>query len=132
VSSYDSFLLRIIDKTNSTPTGITDNGLIAGDISPFFIRAELLHSIVNRTSNVTLVLFVPENGIFTTAVPKLMDDDAQDKYYIEAQLEQNAVFTRVFRLRIGQPTLMQEDTIGELIKIPIVGIEYILFLIWHG
>ena len=125
MSSYDSFLLRIIDKTNSTPTGITDNGLIAGDISPFFLRAELLHSIVNRTSNVTLVLYVPENGIFTTSIPKLMDDNAQDKYYIEAQLEQNAVFTRVFRMRIGQPTLIQEDTVGELIKIPVVGIEYI-------
>lgn len=125
MSSYDSLLLRIIDKTSSPPTGITDNGLIAGDISPFLVRVELLHSIVNRTSNVTIILYVPEDGKFSTITPKLLDDDAQDKYYIEAQIEQNAVFTRVFRLRIGQPTLIQEDSVGDMVKIPVVGIEYI-------
>jgi len=126
VSAYESFLLRIIDKTNSTPTGITDNGLIDGDISPFLVRCELLHSIVNRTSNLTIVVYIPENGIFSTAVPKLLDSDAQDKYYMEAQLEQPAgTFGKLFRMRIGQPTLIQEDAIGDVVKIPIVGIEYI-------
>jgi len=125
LSSYDSFLLRIIDKTNNTPTGITDNGLIGGDISPFFVRAELLHSVINKTNNVTLMLYIPEDGKFATIAPKLLDDDAQDKYYLEAQIEQDGNFTRVFRLRIGQPTLMYEDGIGEMMKIPVIGIEYI-------
>lgn len=126
MSAYDSLLLRLIDKTNSTPTGITEGGLIAGDISPYHVRSELLHSIVNRTSNVTIMLYVPPSGIFVTAAPKLLDDDAQDKYYLEAQIEQGGVFTRVFRMRIGQPTLIQEDNTGaNMIKIPVVGIEYI-------
>lgn len=126
MSSYDSFLLRLIDKTQSgSPVGITEGGLIAGDISPFFIRSEMEHSITEKTSNVTVVLYIPESGIFSTAAPKLLAEDAQDKYYLEAQIEQDSVFTRVFRMRIGQPTLIQEANIGEAIKIPVVGIEYI-------
>jgi len=125
VSAYDSFTLRIIDKTNSVPTGITEGGLVDGDITPFFIRCELLHSIVNRTANITIVLFIPQSQIFTINAPKLMDDDAQDRYYIEAQLVQNAINGKLFRMRIGQPTLIQEESVGEVLKIPVVGIEYI-------
>lgn len=125
MSSYDSFLLRLIDKTNSTPTGITEGGLIAGDISPYFFRAELLHSIVNRTANVSILLVIPESGIFATAAPKLLDQDAQDKYYIEARIEQSGNFTKLFRLRIGQPTLYQDDSVSNAIKVPVVGIEYV-------
>ena len=124
-TSYDTLLLRIIDKTAVAPKGITGTPLVDGDISPFLIRVELLHTITNRTSNVTIVLFIPPSQIFTVNAPKLMDDDAQDKYYIESQLTQGANSTRLFRLRIGQPTLEQEDSVGEVIKIPVVGIEYI-------
>lgn len=124
-TSFDTLLLRIIDKTSFAPTGTTDGGLTGGDITPFLIRVELLHSITNRTSNVTIVLFIPPSQIFTVNAPKLMDDDAQNKYYIEGQLTQGANSTRLFRLRIGQPTLEQEDSVGEVIKIPVVGIEYI-------
>ena len=125
MSSYDDLTLRLIDKTNFTPLGITEGELIDGDISKFLVRVELLHSIVNRTANITIILYIPESGIFTTSAPKLLDDDAQDKYYIEAQIEQNSNLSKLFRMRIGQPTLIQEDSVGEAIKIPVVGIEYI-------
>jgi len=124
-TSFDTLLLRIIDKTSFAPIGTTDGGLSDGDITPFLIRVELLHSITNRTSNATIVLFIPPSQIFTVNTPKLMDDDAQDRYYIEGKITQGANSTRLFRLRIGQPTLEQEDSVGEVIKIPIVGIEYI-------
>ena len=130
MSVYDSFSLLLIDKTINPPTGHTDlpasrTGTVAGDMTPFFIRCEMLHSITNRTGNLTLLLFVPPDGIFTTIAPKLLNDDAQDKYYIQAQVTQNAVAGRLFRMRIGQPTLIQEESVGEVLKVPVVGIEYI-------
>ena len=85
--NFDDSLIQLIDKTNSTPTGITEGGLIDGDLKPFYAR--LTQKIGDGlVPSAVLSLYVQLDGKFVRTVPIIIDKDAPDKYLIQIEMKQ--------------------------------------------
>ncbi len=122
---FDNTAVRIIDKTNITPTGITEGGLIDGDLlTPLHVGRIVTEEGDGKTPNLTLLLFIPLDGKFVRSAPILMDKDAPDKYLIEIKLSQNGNSGRLQRYRLSSPSLVDDPDLGEVLSVPCESIAY--------
>jgi len=113
-----TFTLRLIDKENSTPT-------LVEDLKPFFNSMEYTNTGNDRVNNAVLNLDIPSNGKFVRSAPILIDEFAKVKFLIEFQIFQGANKSKLFRGDLGQPSIIINETGGEVLSIPMNGIEYI-------
>ncbi len=123
--------LLLLDKNIEAPTTITDGQVINGDLTPFRHRMEAVNTGNQLQNNGILTLRVPPDGTFVRKEPILIDESAKDDYIIQFRLKQDrdkdGVFEeegKLFRFFIGQPTLQDDEFVGETLKINLIPVEY--------
>lgn len=114
---YDLFI-DLIDKTVLFPVTVVQ------DLRPNFGRIEAVHTGVQKTNNAKLTLIIPPDGMFIRSAPFLMDEFAKANYLIEIRINQGGNLGHVFRCEIGTPSIREDEHLGEVLDIPLVGIEF--------
>ena len=118
-------IIRLIDKTNFTPLGITEGGLIDGDLNNTDFFGRLVKEIgTGKAPTATLFLHIPNDGKFIRTAPILVDKDAPDKYLLEAQISQDGQLGDRQRYRISTPTITEDDDLGEVLSFPCESIAH--------
>jgi len=119
----ETILLRLIDKKVNPPTGTIKGGLIDGDLKPYKASVEFDHSTLAKFSTCIVKLVIPIDGKFVRADPNLMDENAKNEFLLEYQITQGANAGKLFRGEIGEPTIIEDRNMGEIISIPCEAIE---------
>lgn len=127
---YEEELLLLV-KGIEIPTTVTEGQVIDGDLTPFRHRMEAVNTGNQLQNNGILLLRVPPDGTFVRKEPILIDESAKDDYIIQFQIKQDrdkdGVFEeegKLFRFFIGQPTLQDDEHIGETLRITLIPTEY--------
>jgi len=121
--NFDDSLIQLIDKTQSTPTGITEGGLIDGDLKPFYARLTEKEGD-GLVPSAVLSLYIDLDGQFVRAAPILIDKDAPDKYLIQIEMKQDGKASELQRYRLSTPTFTDDPDLGEIMQIPLESIAY--------
>jgi len=118
-------IIRLIDRTNSTPTGITEGGLVGGTLidTPYLARLTREKG-EGKSPNATLMLYPQASGIFVRTAPILIDEDAPDKYLLEVRIDQNGKTGELQRYRLSTPTWTEDEDLGEVLSIPCESIAH--------
>jgi len=123
--------LLLLDKNESTPTPITDGQVVNGDLTPFRHKMEAKNTGNQTLNSGVLILRIPPDGTFVRKEPILVDESAKDDYIIEFQMKQDrdndGVFEeegKLFRFFIGQPTIQDDEFVGETLMINLIPVEY--------
>ncbi len=134
----------LIDRTaqsawdvNGDPIGTTDlpastdpQMIGDGDMVPWRVRMELTNTGVTGEVNYgTLKLRIDENKTFLHTGPLLLDEDAKNKYLIEAYIIQdddsgNPIESKRFRFQLGTPSIDSDKNLGGIISITLQEIQY--------
>jgi len=120
---FDNSKIRLIDKTSSTPMGITEGGLIDGDLKPFYARLTQKKGD-GLVPSAVLSLYVQLDGKFVRAAPILIDKDAPDKYLIDIEMKQLGKSSELQRYRLSTPTFTDDPDLGEIMQITLESIAY--------
>jgi len=119
MSAVDYILvLDLLDKTSITRS-------VVRDLRPNFAKIQATHTGVAKTNNAILTLVVPPDGSFVRSAPILMDEFVKTDFLIEIQIKQGVNNGQVFRCEVGQPTARNDETLGEIIEIPMVAQEFV-------
>jgi len=119
MSAVDYILVAdLLDKTEALRTVIRD-------LRPNFAKLEATHTGVAKTNNALLTLVIPPDGTYIRSAPILMDENVKFNFLIEIQIKQGANDGQVFRCELGQPTARNDETLGEIIEIPLVAMEFV-------
>jgi len=122
---YENSTVRIIDKTEFTPTGITEGGLIDGDLlEPLFVARITEKAGDGLVPSAVLSLYIQTDGKFVRTAPILVDKDAPDKYLIEIEMKQVGRSSELQRYRLSTPTFTDDPDLGEIMQIPLESIAY--------
>jgi len=121
--NFDDSLIQLIDKTQSTPIGITEGGLIDGDLKPFYARLTEKKGD-GLVPSAVLSLYVQLDGKFVRTAPILIDKDAPDKYLIQIEMKQDGKVSELQRYRLSTPTFTDDPDLGEIMQIPLESIAY--------
>jgi len=123
--------LLLLDKGENVPTTITEGQVVNGDLTPFRHRMEAVNTGNQLQNNGILILRIPPDGTFVRKEPVLIDESAKDDYIIQFRIKQDrdkdGVFEeegKLFRFFIGQPTLQDDEYVGETLKINLIPVEY--------
>jgi len=123
--------LVLLDKNEEIATPINEGQVINGDLTPFRHKMEATNTGNQLQNNGTLILRVPPDGTFRTKEPILVDESAKDDFIIQFQIKQDrnkdGVFEeegKLFSFFIGQPTLRDDENVGETLQITLIPIEY--------
>jgi len=119
----ETILLRLIDKKVNPPTGTIKGGLIDGNLKPYKASVEFDHSTLKKFSTCVVKLVIPIDGKFVRADPNLMDENAKNEFLLEYRITQGANAGKLFRGEIGEPTIIEDVNMGEIISIPCEAIE---------
>jgi hypothetical protein len=114
---YD-LVIDLIDKTVVTPVTVLQS------LKPHFGRLEATHTGVAKTNNAKLTLVIPPDGQFVRIAPILTDEFAKVNYLIGIRIDQGVNIGQEFRCEIGQPTIREDENLGEVLDIPLVAIEF--------
>jgi len=117
--------IRLISKTASAPTGITEGSLVNGDLTPFFNSMSITNVGVRQSNHGLLNIDIPQDGRFIRNDPKLTDENTKKKYLIELQITQGANSTKLLRAELGKPEVKIDEHGAEVLQIPCKGIEFI-------
>ncbi len=121
---FDTSVIKLIDKTNSTPTGITD-GLTDGNLlDPEYFARLTQKKGDGLVPSAILDLYIPADGQFVRTDPILIDKDAPDKYLIEIMMTQDGRTPELQRYRLSTPTFTDDPDLGEILQIPLESIAY--------
>ena len=122
---YDNSVVRIIDKTSPIPIGISDGGLIDGDLlAPQHVARVTQKKGDGLVPSAVLSLYIPLNGQFVKTAPILIDKDAPDKYLIEIEMKQVGKTSKRQRYRLSTPTFTDDPDLGEIMQIPLESIAF--------
>ena len=121
--NFEDSLIQLIDKTQSTPLGITEGGLIDGDLKPFYAR--LTEKAGDGfVPSAVLSLYIEGDGKFVRTAPILIDKEAPDKYLIQIEMKQDGKASELQRYRLSTPTFTDDPDLGEIMQIPLESIAY--------
>jgi len=129
-SDFYDLTLELLDKTQSTPTKIATTGrVINGNLSPFRASLELVNTGNKKTDYGTLKLRIPPDGTFVNVEPILVNEEAKDRFVIQAQIRQpdgagGSRNGKVFRFIIGSPIIEDSVESGETLTMHLMPIEY--------
>ena len=59
--------IKLIDRTNSTPTGITTGPVVNGDLEPFFKKLELINRGIRKLPQTATIHLKTKFGTFARA-----------------------------------------------------------------
>lgn len=122
---YDESIVRIIDKTSPIPIGISEGGLIDGDLlAPLHVARITRKKGDGIVPSAVLSLYIPIDGQFVKSAPILVDKDAPDKYLIEIEMKQVGKKSELQRYRLSTPTFTDDPDLGEIMQIPLESIAY--------
>jgi len=118
-----SLLLR--DRTQTTPTTVTEGNVISGDLLPYHLKSELTN-VAHSTlvDNMRITFRIDPDGTFIRAAPLLTDEDTKTKYVIDAQITQDGELGKLFRMEISQAMIQEDENYGEVLVITGRGQEY--------
>ena len=123
--------LVLLDKNEEIPTTITEGQVEDGDLTPFRHKMEAVNTGNQLQNSGVLTLRIPPDGTFVRKEPILVDESAKDDYIIQFQMKQDrdkdGVFEeegKLFSYFIGQPTIRDDENIGETLQINLIPIEY--------
>lgn len=121
--NFGDSLIQLIDKTQSTPMGITEGGLIDGDLKPFYARLTEKEGD-GLVPSAVLSLYIELDGKFVRTAPILIDKDAPDKYLIQIEMKQDGKASELQRYRLSTPSFTDDPDLGEIMQIPLESIAY--------
>ena len=130
VSEFYDLTLQLLDKTQNTPTPIATTGkVINGDLSPFRASLELVNTGNTKVDSGVLKLRIPQDGTFVSVEPILVNEEAKDRFVIQAQISQpdgsgGVRKGKVFRFTIGSPIIEDSPEIGETVTLNLLSIQY--------
>jgi len=105
----------------------TTGRITQGDISDYVLGLELENTTVDAVNNMVLTLRIDTIGTFIRTAPKLTDENTKTNYLIEAQITQTGVgSSKLFRFEIGEVSVKEDETNGEVLVVIGRGIEYAL------
>lgn len=118
-------IIRLIDKTNDTPT-------LSYDIIANKKLARLvLDEGEDLIPSATLYLHLGASGEFVTATPILVDKTSPDEFLLETKIAQviggSNFFTKLQRFRLSTPTIVEDPELGWVLQIPCENIAYQAF-----
>jgi len=121
--NFDDSLIQLIDKTNSIPTGITEGGLIDGDLKPFYARLTEKAGD-GLVPSAVLSLYIQLDGKFVRTAPILVDKEAPNKYLIQIEMKQDGKTSELQRYRLSTPTFTDDPDLGEIMQVTLESIAY--------
>lgn len=123
--------ILLLDQKLEAPTPITQGQVMNGNLQPWRGRLEINHTGNELQSSAILTLRIPPDGTFVRKEPILIDESAKDDYIIQIKLKQDrdkdGIYEeegKLFRFFIGQPTLADDASTGETLKITLIAVEY--------
>jgi hypothetical protein len=116
-------VIRLLDKTNSTPTGTTDGGLIGGDIIGTNLMARLtIEEGDGKIPVANLYLHLDPSGMFELTPPILTDKLAFTKYLLETKIAQTVsgvtTYTKLHRFNLSTPSVILDPDLGWVLQVP--------------
>lgn len=130
VNEYYELSLQLLDKTIGAPTTYPTTGrIINGNLLPFKARVELVNTGNSKTDNGVLTLRIPPDGTFIRTEPILTNEEAKDRFIIQAQIRQSdgaggIRYGKIFRFTVGAPTIQDDVDSGETLKLSLIPTEY--------
>lgn len=122
-----STIVRLLEKQNPSypASGSIKGGLVFGVLSPFLASVEFNHvsPATGKFSSAIVKLKIPKDGKFHRTEPILTDEFAKNNYLIEVQFLQGLQEGKKFRGELGEPTIIQDPNLGEIISIPCESID---------
>ena len=129
VNNYYELTLELLDKTQSTPTTVAIGRIDDGDLRPYRSSLVLTNTGNTKTDSGVLTLRIPPDGTFVRTEPILVNEQAKDRFVIQAQIRQSdgSGGTRngkIFRFIVGTPTITDSVADGETLILNLIPIEY--------
>lgn len=126
---YYELEILLLDKTQSTPTPITQGLIQSGDLSEWRHRIELVNAGNSKTDNGVVTLRIPTDGTFVRKEPILIDENAKDEYIIQCKINQpdgqgGVKSGKLFRFTIGRHTIQDDPQSGETLRLQLIPMEY--------
>jgi len=120
--------ILLLDKTQILRANalVTEGPIVNGDLSELFKRAEWTNVGVSKTNNARITFKIDNLGTFIRSAPILVDELAKTKYLIEFQINQGANIGKTFRGMIGEPTIEDDEVLGELLTVSLLGLQYVV------
>lgn len=127
-----SLVCKLISKTSSSVSAVTQNLISSGDLTPYLNRLEYNNVGIDTQNNATITLDVPPDGTFVRRAPILVDKEAKHSYLIDIQITSDGNAGKLFRGQLGQVSITVDENGGEMITIPLIGLEYVLQEMFDG
>ena len=135
--------ITLLDRTATNRTPSTDlpasvsGGNGNGDLKPYRIRLTMSNAGIEKINNGQIKLRVDEHKTFLLSrdlgggvkTPVLVDENAKNKYLIEAQISQTdsdgtTIYGKKFRFVISQSAIDLDQTLGATITLHLTEIQY--------
>lgn len=104
------------------------------NLADWLIDLEIENTGVSNVNSGEITLRIDERGTFVRSNPVLVNEDAKNKYLIELQLKQDldndgnfndpSEQGIVLRGFMGSPSVIQNSSFGEILRIPLTSIQY--------
>ncbi len=104
------------------------------NLADWLIGLEIENTGISKVNSGEITLRIDEAGTFVRSDPILVNEDAKNKYMIEIQLKQDLDSDDdfndpseqgiVLRGIIGQPSVLQNSSYGEILRIPLISVQY--------
>ena len=127
-----SVVCKLVSKTSSSLSAVTQNLISNGDLTPYLNRLEYNNVGIASQNNATVTLDVPPDGTFVRRAPILVDKEAKHSYLIDVQITSDGNAGKLFRGQLGQVSITVDENGGEMITIPLIGLEYVLQEMFDG
>lgn len=127
-----SVVCKLVSKTSSSLSAVTQNLISNGDLTPYLNRLEYNNVGIDSQNNATVTLDVPPDGTFVRRAPILVDKEAKHSYLIDVQITSDGNAGKLFRGQLGQVSITVDENGGEMITIPLIGLEYVLQEMFDG
>lgn len=104
------------------------------NLADWLIGLEIENTGISKVNSGEITLRIDERGTFVRSDPILVNEDSKNKYMIEIQLKQDLDNDDDFndpteqgiilRGLIGQPSVVQNSSYGEILRIPLISVQY--------
>lgn len=129
-----AYTVTLLDRGQKNRTPINQNPdsthaeIDGGDITSWVVRIEYENTGIKKMNNAEISLRMDSLGTFFRTDPNFFTSAAKTQYLIELQISQviNGVTTngKIFRGEIGEPSIQEDESVGELIRLPLRDIAY--------
>ncbi len=120
-------LLKRADGSNTNPSRTPSTEIPNGDLKPWRIRLQMVHHGVSEVNKGSIILRMDENKTFINTGPILTDEEAKNKYIIEAKISQTIGGStntgKTFQFQIKSCSIDVDQNQGSTITLELVEIQ---------